>query len=434
MLTPWSNDAVADPAGEWFVLQDLRTLEAWSVTPSAAGDAESEYRIAHGQGYTVISHRRGALDTSVTWCVDARARSSRCAFASSTAATGRCSCASIGVAEWILGAQRSDRGSTHTHFASVRAAPGSDDVLDASDAPSRAGRPFCSAPSAIARPASAAAPRSSRSPATARSPPTGPATGASCSTRAAAPWSPTTTASAAAAASTRAPCCRRGSRCAPAIRSTASSCSATGRARPPRWRRRRAGGAGAAAAPAATRPRALGRAARRDRRAHARSALRRARQPLAAVPDDRRAGSGRAPASTRPAAPTAFATSCRMRWRSPGPRPQLLRQQIVLAASRQFGEGDVQHWWHAPTGAGVRTHFSDDLLWLPHACAHYVQRDRRRERPRCDVPFLEGAAIPDGAEDAYYTPAVSGRDGDASSSTARAPSTAAFASARTACR
>src|SRR5213075_1236655 len=70
MLTPWSNDAVADPAGEWFVLQDLRTLEAWSATPSASGDAESEYRVAHGQGYTVISHRRGALDASITWCVD----------------------------------------------------------------------------------------------------------------------------------------------------------------------------------------------------------------------------------------------------------------------------------------------------------------------------------------------------------------------------
>ena len=85
-------------------------------------------------------------------------------------------------------------------------------------------------------------------------------------------------------------------------------------------------------------------------------------------------------------------------------QPDTLRAQIVRCASRQFEAGDVQHWWHAPGGAGVRTHFSDDLLWLPFACAHYLERTADNDLLREQVSFLEGSAIPEGAEDIYESP------------------------------
>ncbi|WPH21865.1 GH36-type glycosyl hydrolase domain-containing protein [Variovorax paradoxus] len=89
--------------------------------------------------------------------------------------------------------------------------------------------------------------------------------------------------------------------------------------------------------------------------------------------------------------------------------PSRLRAQILANAARQFPEGDVQHWWHMPGGAGVRTHFSDDLLWLPFATTHYVEVTGDAALLDHAAPFIEGPAIPEGAEDAYYAPQHSGR-------------------------
>jgi len=88
-------------------------------------------------------------------------------------------------------------------------------------------------------------------------------------------------------------------------------------------------------------------------------------------------------------------------------QPALLRAQLLLAASRQFVEGDVQHWWHAPTGAGVRTHCADDLLWLPAATLRYLSVCEDATVLDEAPAFLEADAIAPGADDSYQVPRIS---------------------------
>jgi cellobiose phosphorylase len=82
-------------------------------------------------------------------------------------------------------------------------------------------------------------------------------------------------------------------------------------------------------------------------------------------------------------------------------RPDLLRAHIALCASRQFIEGDVQHWWHPGSGRGVRTHCSDDYLWLPLAASRYVLTSGDLSILDETARYVEGRPV-NAEDDSYY--------------------------------
>jgi cyclic beta-1,2-glucan synthetase len=101
-------------------------------------------------------------------------------------------------------------------------------------------------------------------------------------------------------------------------------------------------------------------------------------------------------------------------------RRDLLRDQILRVAARQFVDGDVQHWWHPPTGRGVRTRITDDALWLPFAVTRYLQVTADESILDASVPFLDGEPLKAGEDERYFVPTVSSQMADVFEHCARA--------------
>ena len=404
-LTTWSNDPVADPPAEWFLLQDIKTLEIWSVAPSAYGDGGVTYEVSHSQGYSTINHQRGDLNVTATWCVDVKTSVKQIQINITNTGHRTTRLRLIGVAEWKMGANRSDRITTKTAMFRQRlpAMLNGDTTVD-KDIEQKLTALLC----------------------TQRDHSTGFGEGTAFLALASAKnevddWT----------------CDRR------------ECFDSRGRIVLPDHFGQSSGHALDPCAALSTRIELkpgdsiervflLGYA--EDVIAAQQLATVAAAQSAHQRLEKVRKQWDQLLGATQVTTPDPLfdtmvnrwliyqTVSCRL-WAKAGfyqaggaygyrdqlqdamaltwAAPEMLRQQIVLAASRQFPEGDVQHWWHAPGGAGVRTHFSDDLLWLPHACVRYLRATDDVSLLEQDVAFIEGSAIPDGAEDAYYTPVAS---------------------------
>ncbi|HET6789658.1 MAG TPA: carbohydrate-binding protein, partial [Aquabacterium sp.] len=391
-LTAWSNDPVMDPSSECFLIQDLMSMRVWSVTPSICADDGIDYRVTHGQGHSHIHHRRDDLDITASWCVDANSAVKQVSLHLINLSGKPRHLRLIGMVEWMMGSRRADRATVDTAMHRQRLPGRQLTTLLCTQRECAGGFGQGTAFLALAREPDdeddwTCDRREFFDARGQRVLPDvlGQHSGAGLD-----------------------PCAALSTRVSLAPGERASKVFLLGYGRDIDAARLLAGQA-ADIAP---------------------------RQRLDAVQALWATWLGATTVKTPDPLFDALVNhwllyqliSCRL-WSKSGfyqaggatgfrdqlqdsmalawAAPSMLRQQILRGASRQFTEGDVQHWWHAPQGAGVRTHSSDDLLWLPLACVHYLRATGDAHLLDEPVPFLTGLPIPAGAEDIYDTPALS---------------------------
>lgn len=81
--------------------------------------------------------------------------------------------------------------------------------------------------------------------------------------------------------------------------------------------------------------------------------------------------------------------------------PEFLKHQIIEHSKHQFEEGDVEHWWHKETNRGIRTRFSDDLLWLPYMVIEYINFTGDNTILDIETSYLKGTILEDGVDEKY---------------------------------
>lgn len=79
----------------------------------------------------------------------------------------------------------------------------------------------------------------------------------------------------------------------------------------------------------------------------------------------------------------------------------ILKNQIIKHAGHQFEEGDVEHWWHEETKRGIRTKFSDDLLWLVYSVCEYIEFTGDISLLDEEVPYLLGSPLGENEDEKY---------------------------------